>query len=366
MAIGGASLRTLLVLRRVTATSVRMVQVQEEAALSRSRPTITDVADRAGVSRTTVSRVMNNEPGAAPSVRERVQQAMAELGYVPDQTARALASGRQRAVDVVAVTDGPVIGWLGSHPYYSRVLAGVTSALEGTDVQVRIQAITQPDDLEAVDAIAARASVGLVLTDVPAAMTLRFQQQCRRLVSLAATSPSVTSIDADNSGGAYAAVEYLYGLGRRRIAEIYGPASSSDARDRRAGYQRAVLQLGLTAFSDGGGFRREDGYDAALRLMDKHPEIDAMFVSCDLMAAGAVQALTATGRRVPEDVSLVGFDDSIAALCANPPLTTMRMPVEEMAATAAGLLLAGNVPPSYHRCFPVELVPRASAARRSA
>ncbi|XVU22393.1 LacI family DNA-binding transcriptional regulator [Actinoplanes sp. CA-054009] len=332
--------------------------------MRRSKPTISDVADRAGVSRTTVSRVMNNEPGAAPPVRERVHRAMAELGYEPDQTARALASGRQRAIDVVAVTDGPVIGWLGSHPYYSRVLAGVTSALAGTDVQVRIQAITRPGDLDAVDAISARAGVGLVLTDVPADMTLRFQRRGRRVVSLAATSPSVASIDADNSGGAYAAVEYLYGLGRRHIAEIHGPKGSADARDRSRGYREAVARFGLTEYSDGGGFRREDGYDAALRLMERHPLIDAMFVSCDLMAAGAVQALTATGRRVPEDVSIVGFDDSIAASCANPPLTTMRMPVEEMAVTAARLLLAGDVQPAYHRCFPVELVPRASASRR--
>jgi DNA-binding LacI/PurR family transcriptional regulator len=332
--------------------------------VGRSKPTIMDVADRAGVSRTTVSRVLNNAPGASRPVRERVRTAMAELGYVPDQTARALASGRQRAIDVVAVTNGPVVGWLGSHPYYSRVLAGASAALEGTDVQVRIQTIGRPDDLEIVDAIIARASTGLLLTDVPAALTLRFQQRCRRVVSLAATSQSVVSIDADNTGGAYAAVTYLHALGRRHIAEIHGPSGSADARDRRAGYRRAVRDLGLPELSDGGGFHREEGHEAALRLMAAHPEIDAMFVSCDLMAVGAIQALTATGRRVPQDVSIVGFDDSFAAVCSTPPLTTMRIPVEEMAAAATRLLLTGDVQPPHHRCFPVTLVPRGSTARR--
>jgi DNA-binding LacI/PurR family transcriptional regulator len=287
---------------------------------------------------------------------------MAELGYVPDQTARALASGRQPAVDVVAVTDGPVIGWLGSHPYYSRVLAGVTSALEGTDVQVRIQAITRPGDFAAVETIAARASVGLVLTDVPAAMTLRFQQLCRRVVSLAATTRSVASIDADNTGGAYAAMEYLHGLGRRHIAEIHGPEFSADARDRRTGVRQAIQDLNLPVYCDGGDFRREVGQAVAVRLLERYPRIDAMFVACDLMAAGAVQAITATGRTVPGDVSVVGFDDSIAAVCANPPLTTMRMPVEEMAAAAARLLLEGGAGREYRRCLPVELVARGSTA----
>ncbi|WP_460494773.1 substrate-binding domain-containing protein [Dactylosporangium cerinum] len=110
------------------------------------------------------------------------------------------------------------------------------------------------------------------------------------------------------------------------------------------------------------GFRREVGFDGARELLDLHPDIDAMFVACDLMAAGAVQAITATGRRVPQDVSVVGFDDSIAAVCANPPLSTMRMPVEDMASTATRLLLDGPVPAGYRQRFPVELIVRESTA----
>lgn len=328
--------------------------------MGRAKLTIEDVAARACVSRSTVSRVINDEPGASPRVRERVRQAMADLGYEPDQTARALASGRQRAIDVVAVTRGPVIGWLGTHPYYSRVLAGVVSALQGTDVQVRVQALSRPADVTAVDAIAAGMTLGAVLADVPAAVAQRIRRQRTRVVSLAATSPSIAAVTADNGAGVHAAVDHLYQSGRRRIAAVHGPEHSADARERRDGYLRAIRHFGLPEFSEHGDFRREDGYHAAHRLLAAYPEIDAMFVASDLMAAGAAQAVTALGRTIPDDISLVGFDDSVAAVCTNPPLTTVRMPVEEMAVAATRVLLGGNVGSDGTRSLPVELVVRGS------
>jgi DNA-binding LacI/PurR family transcriptional regulator len=163
-------------------------------------------------------------------------------------------------------------------------------------------------------------------------------------------------MQADNVGGAYAAVGELRRLGRRRIAAIYGPASDPCAIDRRIGYQRAVHDLGLPQAS-ADGFHRDGGQHAAQHPLRQDPDIDAMFIACDLMAAGAVQAITATGRRVPDDVSVIGFDDSIAAVCTNPPLTTMRLPVVEMAAAITRLL----GPAAGHRQqFPVELVTRDS------
>ena len=323
--------------------------------------TIEDVARAAGVSRATVSRVLNDAPGATEANRARVRKVIAELGYVPDPAARALASGREAAVDVVVVAPVAAVDWIGTHPYYSRVLAGIMTALDGRPVQLRIHNVAGPDAAAAVDAIARRVTVGAVLADTPPELALRFQRRSRRLVSLVATAEAVPAIEADNEGGAYAAVRYLHGLGRRRIAEIHGPEGISCGVNRQAGYRRAVAELGLADLSAGGGFRREVGFAAAGRLLDRYPDIDAMFVACDLMAAGAVQAITASGRRVPEDVSVVGFDDSIAAVCSNPPLTTMRMPVEEMAAAATRLLLAGPVRAGYRERFPVELVPRESA-----
>ncbi len=327
-----------------------------------SKLTIADVARVAGVSRSTVSRVMNDVPGATEAVRHRVRKVIADLGYVPDPTARALASGQLPAIDVV-VTPASAVGWIGSHPYYSRVLAGVMTALDGREVQLRIHNAGGPDAAEAIDAIARRVTLGVVLADAPPALAAQFQRRSRRVVSLVATAESVPAIEADNAGGAYAAVRYLHQLGRRRIAAIHGPEDNSCGVHRRIGYRRAIDELGLEDLSTGGGFRREIGLGAAHRLLTEHPDVDAMFVACDLTAAGAVQAITATGRRVPEDVSVVGFDDSVAAVCSNPPLSTMRAPVEDMAAAATRLLLNGSVRGGYRERFPVELVARESTSQ---
>ncbi len=326
--------------------------------------TIEDVARTAGVSRATVSRVLNDLPGASEAVRARVRAAIAELGYVPDPAARALASGQPAAIDVVVVSPGSAVGWIGAHPYYSRVLAGIMTALDGRDVQLRIHNMGGPDAEQRVDAIAGRVTLGAVLADTSPALAARFQRRCRRVVSLVATADRVAAVEADNTGGAYAAVKYLHQLGHRRIAAVHGPDDNPCGINRRAGFLRAIGELGLDHLGAGGGFRREVGFSAARRLLDEHPDVDAMFVACDLMAAGAVQAITATGRRVPHDISVIGFDDSVAAVCSNPPLSTMRMPVEDMAAAATRLLLDGPVPAGYRQRFPVELIPRESTAER--
>ncbi|MBV1855147.1 LacI family DNA-binding transcriptional regulator [Catellatospora tritici] len=331
--------------------------------MSRSKPTIEDVARVAGVSRATASRVINNAPGASGPLRVRVHEAVAKLGYLPNEAARALASGRPRAVDVIAVTCNPPGGWLGSNPYYSRVLAGMMPMLESVGAQLRVHALSHESAAEALDEIAAGVTLGAVLSDVPPALAARFHRQCRRVVSLVPTAATVPAMVADNIGGAYAAIMQLHRLGCRRIAAIHGPVVSTCAADRRIGHLRAVQQLGLPEISASAAFTREGGYDAAQRLLEDHPDIDAVFVACDLMAAGAVQALTVNGRRVPEDVSVIGFDDSVAAICTNPPLTTMRLPVEEMAAAAVRLLLLGDVVSGHRKLFPAELVLRDSTVR---
>jgi len=328
--------------------------------MDKVKPTIEDVARVAGVSRATASRVINNTPGASGPLRARVHAAVAELGYQPNEAARSLASGRIRAVDVIAVTYGPDIGWLGTHPYFSRVLSGMMPVLEGARAQLRLHAVGLDAAGDAIDEIAANATVGAVLADITPELATRFHRRCRRVVSMVPTAASVPAIQADNIGGAYAAVGELHRLGRRRIAAIHGPAFNPCAIDRRIGYQRAVHDLGLPQASADGDFHRNGGHRAARQLLQQDSDIDAMFIACDLMAAGAVQAITATGRRVPDDVSIIGFDDSIAAVCINPPLTTMRLPVEEMAAAATRLLL-GGIPAAGHRLqFPVELVTRGS------
>ncbi|GAA2635555.1 LacI family DNA-binding transcriptional regulator [Dactylosporangium fulvum] len=325
------------------------------------RPTILDVARAAGVSRATASRVINNVPGASDVVRSRVHQVVADLGYRPNEIARALASGRRGVVDLVVFAPDPGLSWLGVHPYYSRVLAGMMPVLDGRDAQLRVHVAQADGSAAVIDTVAEAATAGAVLVNVPPELALRFHARCRRVVSLAATADRVPAVDAENAAGAYAAVSHLHRLGRRRIAAVHGPASNSCAADRRVGYLAAVRDLGLPGINADGGFIREGGHRAALQLLADHPDIDGLFVACDLMGAGAVQAITAAGRKIPDDVAVIGFDDSIAATCSNPPLTTVRLPVEEMAAEATSALLDGTVTPGWRRMFTVELVVRESA-----
>jgi DNA-binding LacI/PurR family transcriptional regulator len=236
--------------------------MKEQASMSTARPTIYDVARMAGVSRSTVSRVINNVPGASPPIRIRVLKVAEQLGYQPSEAARSLATGRARTVDLIAVTRGPTIGGLGVHPYFSRVLAGMMSALEGANTQLRIRAVaasTAADAIDAMDAIARDASVGAILANVTPELAARFHRRCSRTVSLVPTADAVPTMLADNVGGTHAAVTYLHGLGRRRIAAIHGPERNTCARDRRVGYRDAVRQLGLLALEADGGFRREGG-----------------------------------------------------------------------------------------------------------
>ena len=333
--------------------------MNQAARVQRGKPTIRDVARAAGVSTATVSRVINHEAGASPLIRTRVRAVAAELGYQPNAIARALATGRTRTIEVI-VTES-CTGWLGAHPHYGRVLAGAMSALEGTDTQLRIHSLTPDRAAAAIDALAADATVGALLANVTPELATRYYLRCRRVISLVPTAPAVPALEVDNVAAVHTAVGHLHRLGRRRIAAIHGPVGNSCATQRRDGYRSAIAHLGLPELSAVGDFCREGGHDAARELLRCHPEIDGMFVACDLMAAGAVQAITATGRRVPEDVAVVGFDDSIAAICSNPPLTTMRLPVEQMAADATRILMKGDPEFGFRRFYPVDLVLRESA-----
>ncbi|WP_051450204.1 LacI family DNA-binding transcriptional regulator [Actinospica robiniae] len=337
--------------------------MNQAARAQRGKPTIRDVASAAGVSAATVSRVINHAAGASPSIRTRVRAVAAELGYQPSSTARALATGRTRTIEMI-VTDSCTSGWIGAHPHYGRVLAGVMSALEGTGTQLRIHALTPDRAAAAIDALAADATVGALLANVTPELATRYYLRCRRVISLVPTAPAVPALEVDNLGAVRTAVSHLHRIGRRRIAAIHGPVTNSCAAQRRDGYRNAITDLGLPELGADGGFCRDGGHDAARELLERHPEIDAMFVACDLMAAGAIQAITATGLRVPEDVAVIGFDDSLAAICTNPPLSTMRLPVEQMAADATRILMDGDPGFGFRRFYPVDLVLRESAPER--
>lgn len=329
-----------------------------------ARPTIEDVARLAGVSRAATSRALNNQPGASADVRERVARAVAELGYRPDIAARELASGRRRALDLVVVLpDDCAPTWLAADPYYGRIIAGLMPALDREGLPLRIRRVDESSAADDLRDIAAEVTAGAVLVSVPDALAERFARQTRgRVVSMTPTAPAVPGVVARNAEGTRAAIAHLHALGRRRIGVVHGPAGNACAAARRGAAARAADELGLTLAEDEGDFGRESGYAAAARLLRDHPELDALFVASDIMGAGAAQAATDAGRRVPEDVAIVAFDDSIAAQYANPPLTTVRQPVEDMAGAAIEALLADRADQGWKAMFDCEVVVRASAS----
>jgi DNA-binding LacI/PurR family transcriptional regulator len=327
--------------------------------VQRRRPTLIDIARAAGVSRSTASRAINGQPSVAADVRARVLQAVATLGYHPDASARALASGRVDVIDLVVVE--PDMAAFGDNPFYGRVTASLLAALDGTDVQTRIHVTPARSAGRVLDEIAGSGSLGTLLVNVPGALAAPFHRRYRRVVALGRFSTRVPCSEADNARGAALAVRHLVAAGRRVIGAIGGPRWNPCAGQRKAGYLHAMAAAGLSPLWTDGDFRRQGGYDGTLRLLEQRRDIDAIVAACDMTAAGALQALAATGRRVPDDVAVVGFDDSVLASLTTPPLTSVRQPVEEMTALAARELLHGRVNDGWHQTFPVSLSVRASS-----
>jgi DNA-binding LacI/PurR family transcriptional regulator len=323
------------------------------------QPTLEDVARRAGVSRSTVSRVVNRQGEVAPDVRRRVERAIARMGYQPHGAARALASGRVEAVDLVVIDDcAPNFGM---NPYYPRVVAGVLAALAGTEARLRLHVVDEAAGAATLAEVAVGTGLGAVLVNVPAAMAEEFYRQSDRAVSLGRSAPGVPFVDAENAAGAEGAIRHLYRTGRHRIAAINGPQTHPCAVGRRHGYLSAMADVGLSPISLAGDFRREVGRNGARHLLATQPDIDAIFAGCDLMATGVLQALAELGRRVPDDVAVVGFDDCVLAACATPPLTSVNQPVEEIAAIATEALLHRQAKPRWERIMPTSLTIRQSS-----
>ncbi|WP_433041791.1 LacI family DNA-binding transcriptional regulator [Dactylosporangium sp. CS-033363] len=324
--------------------------------MSSKRPTLADVAAAAHVSTAAVSRVVNGAPGVSAETREHVRRVIARLGYRPDPAARALANGHGSIVELFIV-DEP--GIFGTSPYYGRVTAGILRELAG-EAQLRVHVVEEHRAAEALRTITA--SVGLVLINVPPGLAEQTYARCERMVSMGPSGRGVPYVDMANEEGAYAAIRHLHETGRRRIAALHGQEGNPCADARRAGYGRAIRELGLADISAIGKLRREAGYELALRLLAEQPGIDAFFVGCDLMATGTMQALADAGRRVPADVAVVGFDDSVIAVSTTPPLSSVHQPVEAMAAAATRALVRRELAPHWRLVFPASLQVRQSSA----
>ena len=317
--------------------------------IRQARPTLEAVATHAGVSRATVSRVVNGGAGVRDEVREKVRRSVRELGYVPNNAARALVTRRTGAVAVViAEPESRVF----ADPFFAQQLRGISRELAAHDTQLLLMMTEGRKDYARIGRYLSGGHVdGALMFSLLGDDPLPGMVRQAGLPAVfggrpgwpgAADDPELLYVDTDNRNGARKAVAHLQERSRRRIAVINGPLDQTSALDRMLGYCDALgvapdeADPSLVAQGD---FTAEGGERAMARLLDASPGLDAVFAGNDLMASGALRTLRARGLRVPEDVAVVGYDDLEPAAWAEPPLTTVRQDVEGMGRMMAELLL---------------------------
>ncbi|WP_268822315.1 LacI family DNA-binding transcriptional regulator [Yinghuangia soli] len=321
------------------------------------------VAAVAGVSRATVSRVINNSPKVSPQVREAVEAAIAATGYVPNRAARTLVT---RRTDSVALVIQEPEAHLFGDPYLTGIVRSVSEELSGTDTQLVLMMVKTDADQQRLERYLRGGHVdGALLVSLHGDAQLPGRLVGAGIPVVVGGRPlgptaGLVYVDADNVGGARLATRYLHDLGRSRVATIAGPADMCAGVDRLAGYLDAVEGEPVVVHGD---FTRASGTAAMRELLERAPGLDAVFAASDLMAAAALAVLRESGRRVPDDVAVVGFDDVDAALWSDPPLTTVHQPVHEQGRRMTRLLLDAAIPgrPAEPEILPTRLVVRASA-----
>jgi DNA-binding LacI/PurR family transcriptional regulator len=331
--------------------------------------TLEQVASLARVSRATVSRVVNGDRRVADVSRAAVEAAVRQLGYVPNRAARSLVTRRSDSVAVVIPEpSAQVFG----DPFFPRVLRGISDALAVESMQLVLLMPQARTDEERVERYLAAGHVDGVLlislhgTDpLPAALR---RHGVPVVVGGRPPGSGIPYVDVDNRGGADSAVQHLLASGRQRVATIAGPQDMAPGADRLAGYQDRLAIAGRPAdreLVEIADFTLDGGRAAMERLLERAPGLDAVFVASDLMAVGAIAALRAAGRAIPADVAIVGFDDSPLTTTTQPPLSSVRQPIEEMGREMTRLLMQGirqPAAPPRRVILDTELVVRGSSA----
>lgn len=327
--------------------------------------TIEEVAAAAGVSRSTVSRVVNGSSAVSPAALAAVRRAISELAYVPNRAARTLASSRTNAIGLVVPEETDRIF---GDPYFAAVVAGVSARLRSTPYVLNLFFAGDGSGDKMAGYIGGGYIDGAIIVSHHRddAFVQRIADAVPVVFGGRPAAPHADShyVDADNVAAARAATEYLLGRGHRRIATVTGPQTMSAGRDRLQGYREALAAAGVDAAQvEDGAYTTAGGAEAMRRILDDGDRPDAVFVASDLMARGALTALADRGISVPSDIALVGFDDSPIATSVWPRLTTIRQPSFEMGGAMANVLLdllAGRTAPTA-TIMPAELVVRDSA-----
>ncbi|GAB3651368.1 LacI family DNA-binding transcriptional regulator [Glycomyces tarimensis] len=331
----------------------------------RRRPTLEEVAERAGVSRATVSRVVNGQTSVAPHLRKAVESAADEMGYVPHAAARSLVTHRTDSIALI-VPESPTRVF-SDDQFFPSVIRGVATELDAAGKLLVLMTTGSRDGRSRVERYAVGGHVDGVmfasLHDADPLPELMLRRGVPVVCNGSLPHASAPCIDVDHIGGVRAAVGHLIAQGRGTIATIAGPQDMSAGRARLEGYRQALEASGHRAIVAVGDFTEPSGSAAMRRLLDDEPDLDAVFVASDLMAHGALGALREAGRGVPDDVAVVGFDDIALASYCEPPLTTVRQPITEIGRTLARhmLRLLDGEDVASTTILPTELVLRDSA-----
>jgi LacI family transcriptional regulator len=329
------------------------------------KPTINDIARIAGVSKKTVSRVINRSPLLTAETRERVEAVIAELGYVPNPQARALALGRNF-----------LLGLIHDNPNAQMVLnfqEGVLDAMRGSEYALVVRPVDRhrPDLFEDIrHFIQTQRLAGVLvlppLSENDALFALLGELNCNYVrMGSADLDDAAHLVRSDDREAVRSAVSDLIALGHRRIGLVEGPEGFRSAAERREGWREALASANLPNGGDlmaAGAYTFETGRAAGGTLLDSFEPPSAIFASTDVMAAGVLHAARERGLEVPGDVSIVGFDDTAIAQTIWPPLSTVRWPIRAMARSAAMKLIHPEAAGAEQSLFPTEFVPRASVA----
>jgi len=330
--------------------------------------TLEDVAKQAGVSRSTVSRVVNDHPNVSEDVRKRVLNVIQKTGYRPHAAARTLASQHSWTIGLVlphSVSD------FFTDPYYAHLTKGIAQACNQHNFTLALFLVSTKDDEEKIFPRVSRKGLldGVLVQsghhgDQQIIGDLIDANMPLVVVGRPFRSDNVNYIDVDNVTASYVAVNHLIRLGYQRIGTITGPENSTVGIDRKAGYLKALTEHGYSidrTLITEGDFTEAGGYSAMKRLLPARP--DAVFAASDVMVLGAIRAVREDDLRVPEDIAFVGFDDIPASAMAEPPLTTVRQSASAMGSIAVETLIdIIDHPRSEPRCIVVatELVIRSS------
>ena len=331
-----------------------------------SAPTLEMVGAHAGVSRATVSRVVNGSPKVSEEIARTVRQAIAELGYVPNRAARTLASKRANAIALVVPEN---MTRLFGDLYLATIIVGINDRLQDSDYVLNLMVASADPK--------GKTMRYLQGGNIDGALVVSHHTDNTFLSTLTSTLPVVFGgrpapgidggyvVDVDNVAGARTGTEHLVSIGRKNIATITGPSTMRVGAEREEGFLAALAAAGLTPGPIVEGDFTLPGGAAAMRtVMERDSTIDGIFVASDLMAAGAMTVLTSMGVKVPTDIAIVGYDDSEAARMTDVPLTTVRQPSEQMGMAMVDILIdvlngAGDRP--RMTILPTELVVRSSA-----